>query len=183
MKRPESFLLGMLLATSLLLVAATPRVAQACSCVGGLTPEQYLQGADVVFVGTVTDIVEPNDPHSSLAPRLVSLNVSSVLKGSPGEAAVVKTAFSGGSCGYEFQVGGEYKVYAYQRSGQLETSICSGPELVNAPSSQAATPTSPAVTSAFTRSSMILIVLLFAITVAVFAVFYSSRRRRLGPPP
>lgn len=60
--------------------------------------------------------------------RVVRISVGDVLTGLDASQKEIEilTGYGGGDCGYEFQVGTEYVVYAYKNSaGQLETGICS----------------------------------------------------------
>jgi hypothetical protein len=102
-----------------------------------------------VFTGTVIEIAEP--PLPILAPssdntgrvsakrqtadpatpqrrlRVVRLSVGDVLTGVDARQKKIEilTGYGGGDCGYQFQVGIEYVIYAYKNSaGTLETSIC-----------------------------------------------------------
>jgi Carboxypeptidase regulatory-like domain len=60
--------------------------------------------------------------------RVVRLSVGDVLTGvdTSQKEIEILTGFGGGDCGYQFQVGIEYVIYAYKNSaGRLETGICS----------------------------------------------------------
>lgn len=46
-------------------------------------------------------------------------------KGKPVEAIQVRTPIGGAACGFPFEVGQDYIVYAHEYKGQLHTSICS----------------------------------------------------------
>ncbi|MEK7324929.1 MAG: hypothetical protein AAB217_06690, partial [Chloroflexota bacterium] len=122
--------IGILLASLL----AQPRPASACSCIPPDPPPVAFTNAHAVFVGSVTAI---NDPawlartfpflpivYSSADPVAVNFQVSDSWKGVTTTTVVIRTAVSGASCGYTFNVGRQYVVYAYQYSGELETNIC-----------------------------------------------------------
>ncbi|WP_026370882.1 hypothetical protein [Kallotenue papyrolyticum] len=106
------------------LVVSAPRVVYACSCVAPGTPQQELAQADAVFGGTVTAI-EAGGRTAFAEARRVHFAVARVWKGALTEQATVLTAASSASCGYEFQPGGEYLVYARLAEGQLQVSLCS----------------------------------------------------------
>ena len=109
-----------------LLASGSVRIAYACSC-ASLSPSQQAQMADVVFLGTVTSINVPSGPQiNSDSPEQVTFDVSSVQKGSLGQTTVVSTSMSQGTCGYPFQVGSQYIVYAQSGGGQLATGLCAG---------------------------------------------------------
>lgn len=60
--------------------------------------------------------------------RTIRIRIGEVLSGvEPGQQEIeILTGFGGGDCGYPFQTGAEYVVYAYKNSdGRLETGICS----------------------------------------------------------
>jgi len=101
--------------------------------------------ADAVFTGTVVEIAEPRvptinngsttgrriatDPAVSMPSRkrTVRIQVADVLTGvEPLQKEIeILTGLGGGDCGYAFQLGTAYVVYAYKGSeGRLETGIC-----------------------------------------------------------
>src|SRR5438445_3870464 len=111
-----------------LLASGTVRIVYACSC-ASLSPSQQFQMADVVFAGTVTSINVPSGPQvNSASLEQVTFDVSIFQKGSLGRTIVVSTAMSQGTCGYPFQVGRQYTVYAQSVGGQLETGLCGAGE-------------------------------------------------------
>jgi hypothetical protein len=101
-----------------------------------------------VFTGTVIDIAEPvpaqpepvggnstarvlksssGTPIPSLK-RVVRMQIKEVLTGVDPEQREIEivTGKGGGDCGYSFQSGTDYVIYAYKNSeGRLETGICS----------------------------------------------------------
>lgn len=83
--------------------------AQACSCAPPGTPQQELALSAAVFRGTVLQVTGPADPLSSLN---VTFQVSKVWKGPSEPLTTVSTGTNGTMCGYFFQVGQEYVVYA-----------------------------------------------------------------------
>ncbi len=121
------------LAASAGLVVLTALPAEACSCVGG-GPAKYTRWADVVLVGTVTDI-ERTDPgggavQSSLDPVRYTVDEERLLKGSLGDAdeVVVTSARDSASCGLDgIKVGTAYVVFASRtRDDGLTSGSCSG---------------------------------------------------------
>ncbi len=96
-----------------------PRRAFACSCVTPPTPLGALNDADAVFSGTVVSItpINQNAPGGiySLTPASneVVFSVSSVWKGVARSHVTVVTGMGGGDCGYSFNLGDTYLVYAY----------------------------------------------------------------------
>lgn len=122
-----------------------------CSCVGSSTPCSAAGSAAAAFTGTVLNIADP--PAPIIAPvagptearrvaanrlagnstpvrplRTIRIRVGEVLSGvEPGQQEIeILTGLGGGDCGYSFQTGAEYVIYAYKNSdGRLETGICS----------------------------------------------------------
>ena len=123
----------------------------ACSCSPISEPPcQAAWTATAVFTGTVLDIAEPAPPQlrpqtagpksirtplydSSAKPlpwpkRVVRIQIAQVLTGvDPVQKEIeIVTGMGGGDCGYAFQSGVDYIIYAYKNSeGRLETGICS----------------------------------------------------------
>jgi hypothetical protein len=98
-------------------LAATPAApAWACSCVG-FDEAEALDMADTVFVGVVQYI-----RRSDTGPLDVRFAVQSVRKGSAAGEITVQTTDGGASCGYDFQVGKRYRVFAHDGG----TGLCSG---------------------------------------------------------
>jgi hypothetical protein len=111
----------------LLLLPIAAKPARACKCV---SPEarksverQILEArkqSKAVFVGKVREIITPAEPSSVS----VILQVQTGWKGIKSEAITILTGREG-SCGYPFQLGESYLVYAYQSSiTHLGTSTC-----------------------------------------------------------
>lgn len=129
----------------------------ACSCGGPGTPCSAAGSAAAVFTGTVLAVTDPAGPRpvviSSPVPpsarrsadfshahprprplRVVRLQVREVLNGiGPGQPEVeIATGMGGGDCGFAFQVGVDYVIYAYRNAeGRLETGICSRTRLLS----------------------------------------------------
>lgn len=116
-----------LLATSLLVLSAN--AASACSCIP-TTPQQSLKNSGTVFAGRVIDVVDEGEMRPEVSRPLlgfkVTFEVSNVWKGQPNRQFVVRTSGSSASCGYSFEKGKEYLVYASNQGSQLETGLCSG---------------------------------------------------------
>lgn len=77
--------------------------------------------ARAVFSGKVIEVRD--DPETSSV--VVRLKVERVWKGSPPAEVRVVTGRGGGDCGYRFEVGESYLVYAHSAgAGGLGTNIC-----------------------------------------------------------
>ena len=123
---------AVLVSLSLLILPA--REARACSC-------QYITdaiaGSDLsvaVFSGRVValELVPTSNPHfrPENEDLLVHFEVADIWKGRPDPRTTVRTARALGACGYDFQIGSQYLVYAVQSNGELFTSICSRTDLL-----------------------------------------------------
>ncbi|HYE72736.1 MAG TPA: hypothetical protein VEF04_05370, partial [Blastocatellia bacterium] len=100
--------------------------ASACTCSMPQPPcEAYWQAA-AVFVGQVTAI-KAKQGERDWGRVQVSFTVQEALRGVTGEQIEIFTGMGGGDCGYSFQRGGLYLVYAHRNeaTGHLSTSICS----------------------------------------------------------
>src|SRR5882672_73494 len=142
-------LIGMRTLALVALLAAPFTPGQACSCMEPGPPCQAAWAVTAVFTGIVIDIREPAPPAPPAPPaaqgqasarrmigdptlpwpkRVVRMRLGEVLTGvSPGQKEIeIVTGMGGGDCGYRFQFGVGYVVYAYKNSeGRLETGICS----------------------------------------------------------
>ena len=107
---------------ALLLGLVVPRAVAACDCVAS-TPCRAVAHADAVLIGRVLSVVDAPDGQWA---RVVRVAVSeSFIGGHTGEIEV-RTGMGGGDCGYRFDVGSTYVVYAHRTdAGELTTSICS----------------------------------------------------------
>lgn len=114
------------------LAASMPKAAYACSCAvqAGESEEERIRqavgDAKAVFAGEVTGLekVSVGTVISSSDPVQVTFDVSRVWKGQTYETLTVETARSETSCGYDFDEGRQYLVYADNTSvtgGDSET--------------------------------------------------------------
>jgi hypothetical protein len=85
-----------------------------------------------VFAGTVLSVALPPDAPiiSSADPITITFQVSTVWKGTAAQTLSVQTARDGASCGYTFQAGQEYVVYANGGAADLQVSRCSRTKLL-----------------------------------------------------
>ena len=116
---------------ALVLAPACP--AYACSCIPAAAPLDALAEATAVFEGEVLGIATP-DPvegvFSSADTVEVTFHVEQVWKGEVAGVTSLFTAASSASCGFEFQTGQSYIVYARSADGQLQASLCSRTRLI-----------------------------------------------------
>lgn len=107
--------------------------AHGCTCAGGETPCQAFGRASAVFVGSVVSV--KTAPHGQprnideidWTPRSFKFSVEIPFLGVDGTEVEVATGRGGGDCGYDFEAGKRYLVYAYRltKDNRLATSICS----------------------------------------------------------
>ncbi|MGQ0602736.1 MAG: hypothetical protein ACT4QE_13710 [Anaerolineales bacterium] len=135
-----------IIAVLLGLIAPPPRTAWACSCAMPGTPAQEFAQREAVFVGEVTGVRGAVSP--SVAPwlfqisryfqgyqppygRVVSWRVIDSWKGVNTTTVDVQTGYGDADCGYGFQMGQTYLLYAYRGDAQSAvgngwgTNICS----------------------------------------------------------
>lgn len=114
----------LVLVLALPLAAAAP-AARACTCAPPGEPRAELAASDAVFTGRVIS-AEPTD-RGDRFPRLsVRFALAEVWKGLPeGDRATVTTAADSAACGYHFEPGEDYLVYAQEGDpGTLVTGLC-----------------------------------------------------------
>jgi hypothetical protein len=104
------------------LLALLPDCASACSCaILGSQQEmakQALSNSAAVFSGEVADVEKQGRTAT------VTLRVSEVWKGPEQGTLEVATSSQESACGYPFEEGQEYLVYAYGKRG-LKVDLCS----------------------------------------------------------
>jgi hypothetical protein len=99
--------------------------AYACSCMAPPPPAEARNGADAVFAGTVTGVLQNAPLGTSNNRVMVSFRVSEVWKGANNPEIAVLTSGDSASCGFGFDQGGQYLVYAFIEEGRLTTNLCS----------------------------------------------------------
>ena len=107
-----------------LLIFCIPSLVTACSCyVGGGKCDQSWNHGKVIFAGTVTRQLVRADRFT----KVFQLSVSESFRGPAlaGQDIQIYTGNGGGDCGYRFEVGTSYLVYADLVGDRLTTSICS----------------------------------------------------------
>jgi len=105
---------------------ALPQPGAACSCTAGAgKPCEEYWGTEGHFVGRAVS-VEVVEGAKDFWPRRFQFEVLESFIGVEGPTAEVWTGMGGGDCGFEFQIGKSYLIYAGRtRDGRLHTSICS----------------------------------------------------------
>ncbi len=127
-RRPLAALASVVLAV-LGFVFLLPDCASACTCaLEGGSQKEIVEGAlsdsEAVFSGEVVAVEQGTATASGPGNDTVTLRASEVWKGPEQEALEVRTPSQGMACGYRFEEGREYLVYAYTGKRGLETNIC-----------------------------------------------------------
>lgn len=122
--RSISFLIGIVL---ILLLANSD--AGACSCEGRRPPCEAYGAADAVFVGTVIGLSENNSNLLVTAPVGYKFSIEQAYSGVSGTTVEVFSGTGFGDCGFNFQDGARYLVYARRNKGKFTTSICTRTKL------------------------------------------------------
>ncbi|HEX7176253.1 MAG TPA: carboxypeptidase-like regulatory domain-containing protein [Pyrinomonadaceae bacterium] len=107
--------------------------ARACSCAGSAPPCEAYWRASAVFVGQVVGVsnvrVEEGEGENKHEQgwRAFRFAVERPLRGVADAYVEVLTGGGGGDCGYGFERGGRYIIYAYrdEKTQRLYTGICS----------------------------------------------------------
>ncbi len=104
-------------------------ITYACSCAATPSPRQALKEAKAVFVGEVVskEVFEVKDEYGVQPVVRVKFIVSRVWKGVEGTEVIVNTSGYNPACGFNFEKGKKYLVYAYPDRWKLnvfETNIC-----------------------------------------------------------
>jgi len=133
-----------LLASLVVLLSLYTSRAVACSCAPPGDPMEEIVYSTDVFVGEVTRVKDSQPPDtwwsrllwrlgmgpdptvmSTARPIHYTFKVSDRFMGTGGDTTLVVSAASESSCGYHFQQGREYVVYATERMGELWAGRCS----------------------------------------------------------
>ena len=110
------------LSLTLGLWTVAPR-AWACSCAGPEpTDAESFDDYDVVFVGEAVEM--RFGKRENFPPQIWTFDVDRVNKGEATFEQEVRTANNGGLCGYGFDEGKRYQVWADQRGEKLHTHLC-----------------------------------------------------------
>lgn len=113
---------------SALFLLASPGKVYACSCLMPSDPLTSLEESDAVFRGTVTAVNAGDDVSSNTT---VVFQVEEIWKAdNVVKLESIETAGDSAGCGYNFEVGNEYIVYASDVEGVYSTSLCSRTTLV-----------------------------------------------------
>jgi hypothetical protein len=101
--------------------------AWACSCFPHRSPQEELAESAVVFSGQVIQINNSAQTRGFFGSEIlltVTFNVYEIWKGPQENPIVIKTTPNSASCGFNFEVGQEYLIYAFGSKSNLQTNIC-----------------------------------------------------------
>lgn len=113
----------------LLLAASIPNGASllACTCATERDPLVALGYADAVFNGTVSGKHDPRTDFTVVStgdPIDFRLRVTTIWKGPLADSVTIRTKRCDASCGFPFEIGESYLIYANQDSAGLHTHLC-----------------------------------------------------------
>lgn len=108
----------------LVLALAAAPAAFACSCAPPPPPQEARDQAAAVLAGKVLEITTETQPGLPVGRRTVRLQVEKIWKGAACGEMTVTTGLGDADCGFSFEVGKSYLIYAFQENGGLATNIC-----------------------------------------------------------
>nr|WP_236838635.1 hypothetical protein [Caldalkalibacillus salinus] len=106
----------------------SPHTSYACSCAEPLPVNEEMERSAAVFSGKTVDMFDKNENSSTLSsadPIAVKFEVEESWKGVNQSQVIVYTVRESASCGFEFELDQQYLVYAQERDGELDVSLCS----------------------------------------------------------
>lgn len=109
----------------LLLLSLAAEPAFACSCIEPPPPQEAAQQAAAVFTGTVVSVTQVGNQQE------VRIQVERVWKGAKCGEITILTPLDEAACGFNFQTGQSYLVYAERQQGKLSTNLCSRTSLTS----------------------------------------------------
>ena len=128
MRRPIAALASVVLTVFGVVFLLPPRCALACSCAMPPGSQDALADSEAVFSGEVVAVEQGTATATSPGYDRATLRVSEAWKGAGRGTLEVRTPSSGPACGYHFEEGREYLVYAYTGKQGLEVDSCGATE-------------------------------------------------------
>ncbi|NLF11026.1 MAG: hypothetical protein GX597_04480 [Anaerolineaceae bacterium] len=166
-----------------------PGRARACLCAAVASPGEEMARSAAVLAGRVLRIDAPQGAMVSTGdPVHVVFQVERVWKGPAVHNLVIVTARHSVSCGFPFEVGEEYLVYARAVEGELHTSICSrtaplsavAEDLVALGPGMAMAPAEPEPPAGRWRGVLPLLLVAAAVVTAAVLIVRAARQARQG---
>ena len=107
-------------------------IASACSCVYLENTKAKLDNAAYVFSGEVTNIDISENQMQQVRIRIINSYQPANFP-EPVNLMIYAIRDSGSECGYNFEEGKEYLIYAYidEETGKFTTNLCMGNSLLN----------------------------------------------------
>jgi hypothetical protein len=99
-----------------------PIISYACSCIQAPPVEEEFKRVTAVFSGKVIEI---SDESVGMDPIKVTFQVSRIWKGISEVKVSIYTGRDSAGCGYPFEEGDSYLIYAVESEGKLTTGLCS----------------------------------------------------------
>lgn len=126
-RRVISILLMTVLGLSFMMIFHSSNV-YACSCAQPQTVKDQFSRSEAVFSGKVLEVKEQKNLNGSMT-KAALFDVSRIWKGGTESQIIIHTGSGGGDCGFKFENGKEYLVYAqpstmYGDKELLVTIIC-----------------------------------------------------------
>lgn len=120
-------LLVLLVLAGLLAVSSARAFACSCAHLDYASPK-YLAAVDAIFVGRVIARRDNPKPIENWMPSdtLITFAVTKDFKGASTSLIEVASNLSTASCGFNFEIGRDYLVWATKQQGVLVTGLCSG---------------------------------------------------------
>ncbi|MGH7450573.1 MAG: T9SS type A sorting domain-containing protein [bacterium] len=105
----------------LALTSVDAQETRACSCWPPPPPAQAFAEADAVFMGKVESFEFIENGNR----RLAKISLVKIWKGDRHAVSDIYTGANSAACGYDFQIGETYIIYAYKgEAGRLQTGLC-----------------------------------------------------------
>jgi hypothetical protein len=117
------------LSVIILALLVFPQNIYACSCNINPSPQQSLEKSGAVFSGKVLRV---NRPMIDTGHNRVTIAVKEIWKGDIYEEITIYTPAQSPMCGYDFEEGKEYLIYANEWKDTLTVSLCSRTQLLSA---------------------------------------------------
>ena len=131
MSRPLAVLASLFLTVFGVVFLLHPQCAYACSCAMPPGIQDGLAESDAVFSGEVVAVDQGTATARSPGYDTATLRVSEVWKGSERGTLELRTPSQGAACGYHFEEGREYLVFAYTGKQGLEVDSCGATKLLS----------------------------------------------------
>ena len=161
--------------------------ADACSCMPPGEIQDEIDGSSAIFFGKVIEEKLPKGfMRNSADSSYYTFEVQGIWKGPPYKTLTISTAASTASCGYPFEVGKEYLVFASGTYDDLSAYLCSrtglisdsGKDLVLLGDAVLPTHEKPAFTISKKKTYALLTVLIFAIIVVIIRIIKNNKKRK-----